>query len=74
MAYSDAQAQNLLELELDRRTYFRKLIAQVLGVSDGGWELSGWKKFDVNPRCRDIDRNDGKHLWRDRAQEDEGSA
>jgi hypothetical protein len=41
VADSNAQAQDLLELELDRRPYFRQLVAQVLCMSDGSRELSG---------------------------------
>jgi hypothetical protein len=41
VADSNAQAQDLLELELDRRPYFRQLVAQVLCMPDGSRELSG---------------------------------
>jgi len=37
----DTQAKDLLQLELDRRTDLSELVGQVLGVGDGGGELSG---------------------------------
>lgn len=41
MADGDTQTKNLLQLELDRRTNFSELVGQVLGMGDGGRELSG---------------------------------
>ena len=40
MADGNAQTKNLLQLELDRRTDLGELIGKVLGVGDGGGELS----------------------------------
>ena len=44
MADSDTQAEHLLKLELDGRTNLSELVAQVLGVRDGGGELAGWEE------------------------------
>jgi hypothetical protein len=63
MADSDAQTQDLLELELDRRPYFRQLVAQILCMSDGSRELSGWKEFGVNRLRRTVNRNDGRQTF-----------
>ena len=41
MADSDTQTKDLLQLELDRGTDLGELIGKVLGVRDGGGELSG---------------------------------
>ena len=41
MADGDTQAQHLLELELDGRLDLGDLLAEVLGVRDGGGELAG---------------------------------
>ena len=41
MADGDTQAKDLLQLELDRRTDLSEFVGQVLGVRDGGRELSG---------------------------------
>jgi len=40
MANSNTQAQNLLKLELDGRAHLSQLVREVLGVRDGGRELS----------------------------------
>ena len=40
----DTQAKDLLKLELDGRTDLSELVAQVLGVRDGGGELAGWEE------------------------------
>lgn len=42
MTDGNTQAENLLELELDRRLDFDDLVAKILSVTDGGWELAGW--------------------------------
>ena len=44
MTDGDTQAKDLLQLELDRRTDLSELVGQVLGVGDGGGELSGLGK------------------------------
>ena len=41
MADSNTQAKDLLQLELDCRTDLSELVGKVLGVGDGGRELSG---------------------------------
>ena len=41
VADGDTQAENLLELELDRRADLGDLVVQVLSVRDGGGELAG---------------------------------
>lgn len=41
MTDGDAQAKDLLQLELDRRTDLGEFVGQVLGVRDGGGELPG---------------------------------
>ena len=38
----DTQAENLLELELDRRANLGELVVKVLGVRDGRRELAGY--------------------------------
>lgn len=40
VADSNTQAENLLELELDRRLDFDDLVAEVLSVRDRGGELA----------------------------------
>ena len=40
MADGDAQAEHLLELELDRRADLIQLVREVLRVRDGGGELA----------------------------------
>ena len=42
MANGDAQAQNLLELELDGRANLGDLVLEVLSVRDGGGELASY--------------------------------
>ena len=42
VADGDAQAKNLLELELDRRANLSELVVKVLGVRDGRRELAGY--------------------------------
>ena len=44
MADGDTQAKDLLQLELDRRTDLSEFVGQVLGVRDGGGELSGLRE------------------------------
>ena len=44
VADSDTKAENLLQLELDGRADLSELVAQVLGVRDGGGELAGWEE------------------------------
>lgn len=44
VANGDAQAQDLLELELDGGTDLGDLIAQVLGVGDGGGEFASYER------------------------------
>ena len=40
VADGDTQAENLLQLELDRRADLGDLVVQVLSVGDGGGELA----------------------------------
>ena len=42
MADGDTQAENLLELELDRRANLGELVVKVLGVRHGRRELAGY--------------------------------
>jgi hypothetical protein len=41
VANSNTQAENLLELELDRRANLNNLVVEVFGVRDGGREFAG---------------------------------
>lgn len=43
VAYSNTQAKNLLQLELDSRADLVELVAKVLSVGDGGGEFSSCK-------------------------------
>ena len=42
VADGDTQAEDLLELELDRRADLGELVVEVLGMRDGRRELAGW--------------------------------
>ena len=65
MANRHAEAENLLELELDRRADFGELCGEVFGVGYGGWEFTGcllggwvnrrglgWVTFEVKGKGR----------------------
>jgi hypothetical protein len=41
MAHRDTEAEDLLELELDRGADFGELCGEVFGVAYGGWEFTG---------------------------------
>ena len=47
VADGDTQAENLLELELDRRANLGDLVLEVLRVRDGGGELAGWGRVEL---------------------------
>ena len=73
VADGDTQAENLLELELDRRADLDQLVVQVFGVSDGGGELSGYTRILSLAWWLCIKKR-WAHPWRDRDRGDGGSA
>ena len=73
VADGDTQAENLLELELDRGANLGDLVREVLSVRDGSGELAGCKDgfgfcwlYVYKLICT--------HPWRDRVRADEESA
>ena len=71
VADGDTQAENLLELELDRRADLNDLAAQVFGRADGGRELASCSQ-NVSHGRNTLQRE--THPWRDQDQGDEESA
>ena len=69
----DTQAENLLELELDRRTNLVQLVPEVFRVRDGGRELASWTRIHEMGGCLGLDRR-RTYPWRDRGRADGESA
>jgi hypothetical protein len=56
VADGDAEAEHLLQLELDRRADLGQLVRQVLRVRDRGRELAGWRGRDESASGGEVDR------------------
>jgi len=61
VADCDTQAKDLLQLELYRRTDFSKLVGQILGVGEGGGELSGLGEARSKETWNLLDQSFGGH-------------